>query len=65
MFYGLSVPEHDPSLLTGHIMWDVADPNTFFQTNWAVAGSGTNVSAYNFLDLRLSRQIDLLRNTLL
>jgi len=63
MYYGLGVPEHDPTHLTGYIRWDTADPNNFFQTNWTTAGNGTNVSAYNFLDFRLSRQPDVSMNS--
>ncbi len=50
------VPNHDASLRGGSISWTTAGPNTFFQTNWTAAGSGTNISSYTTLELRVSRQ---------
>ena len=50
------VPNHDSSLRGGAISWTTAGPNTFFQTNWTAAGSGTNISSYTTLELRVSRQ---------
>lgn len=55
-----SVPNHDPIQRAGVISWLQAGPNTFFQTNWADEGGGRDISGYQTLDLRVSRQADTL-----
>jgi hypothetical protein len=49
------IPEHDFSMQGGRIEWTSASSSTFFQTNFAPAGSGFNLTGYRFLDLRLER----------
>ena len=59
-----SVPNHntgDPYGRFGHqqaaaISWTAAGSNTFFQTNWTAAGTGRDISAFQTLDLRVSRR---------
>ncbi len=51
-----SVPNHDPSLRSGHISWTAAGANTYFQTNWTAAGTGMSIAPYTTLELRVSRQ---------
>jgi hypothetical protein len=50
------VPEHDSSLRAGAISWTSAGQNTYFQTNWTAAGTGSDISSYTTLELRFSRQ---------
>lgn len=40
----------------GAISWTTSGPDTFFQTNWAAAGTGKDISNFLTLDLRVSRQ---------
>jgi hypothetical protein len=49
------IPEHDISMQGARIEWTNASSSTFFQTNFAAAGSGFNLTSYQFLDLRLDR----------
>jgi hypothetical protein len=46
---------HDPSLRAGFIEWQNPSPSTYFQTNFAAAGSGLNLSSYQNLDFRVDR----------
>jgi hypothetical protein len=50
------VPNHSAQQRAAHVEWIGAGPSTFFQTNWTPPGSGKDVSAYQTLDFRLSRQ---------
>ncbi len=60
----LSVPNHstgDPYGRFGQqqaaaVSWTASGANTFFQTNWAAAGTGKDISAFQTLDLRISRR---------
>jgi hypothetical protein len=38
------------------ISWTTSGSSTFFQTNWMATGTGADISGYQTLDLRLSRQ---------
>lgn len=39
-----------------HISWTSANPpNRYFQSNWAAAGQGVNLSGYQTIDLRIDR----------
>ncbi len=57
------VPNHDVSLRAGVMSWSSGGANSFFQTNWTPAGSGTNISGYTTLELRVSRQNSSLNTT--
>jgi len=48
------VPNHDVSLRAGIISWMEAGGH--FQTNWTDQGAGADISGYQTLDLRVSRQ---------
>jgi hypothetical protein len=52
------VPEHDDTLHAASINWLSAGSNTYYQTNWAAAGAGTDVSSFLNLDFRISRQLN-------
>jgi hypothetical protein len=54
------VPNHSPVQRAALISW--SDPGGFLQTNWAADGSGTDISGYKTLDLRVSRQFNLSLN---
>ena len=51
-----TVPNHAAVQRAGQISWSSADDANYFQSNWASAGSGNDVSAFETLDLRVSRQ---------
>jgi len=59
-----NVPEHtgpdaygrQNTQRAGNISWRAAGDNVFFQTNWKPAGVGDDISAFQTLDLRISRQ---------
>ena len=57
------VPEHDTSLRAGVISWTSAGQNTYFQTDWTAAGTGSDISSYTTLELRVSRQNSNLNTT--
>ena len=57
------VPEHDPTLRAGIISWTAAGQNTYFQTNWTAAGTGSDISSYTTLEVRFSRQNSGLNST--
>ena len=57
-----SIPQHAGSLRGGDIAWSAAGSNVYFQTNFAVPGSGFNLQSYQTLDLRLDRVDDSTRN---
>ncbi|MGI8732140.1 MAG: hypothetical protein ACR2LM_02430 [Pyrinomonadaceae bacterium] len=66
--YGGSNPPPCPTpspiaqaLRVGNITWETASCSNYFQVNWASAGE--NVTGYNTLDFRVSRQIDTTRNS--
>jgi hypothetical protein len=46
---------HDASLRWGFVHDVVPSASTFFQTNFAPAGMGLNLTSYNFLDFRVDR----------
>ena len=50
------VPNHSVVQRAAQVEWNGAGPSTFFQSNWTAPGSGQDVSAYQTLDFRLSRQ---------
>jgi hypothetical protein len=56
------VPNHDSSQRAAMILWEAA--GGYFQTNWADVGSGNNVSMYQTLDLRVSRQFNTLNGAI-
>ena len=41
---------------TAAISWATSGANTFFQSNWAAPGTGRDISAFQTLDMRLSRR---------
>ncbi len=51
-----SVPNHSPVQRAGQISWTSSGDATYFQSNWAAAGTGNDISGFKTLDLRLSRQ---------
>lgn len=56
------VTNHDANLHAARIDWLSSGPNTFYQTNWAPAGAGTDVSSFQNLDFRISRQLNVVDN---
>jgi hypothetical protein len=46
---------HDPSLSVGFIHDVEASSSTFFQSNWAPAGEGFDLTSYDYLDFRVDR----------
>jgi len=56
------VPEHDPDLHAGLVNWLAAGPNTFYQDNWAPPDEGLDVSSFQNLDFRVSRQPNVVDN---
>lgn len=46
---------HDPSLSGAWIHDVVAGSSTFFQSNWSSAGTGFDLTGYDYLDLRADR----------
>lgn len=52
-----SVPEEDPSQRAASITWQAGGDATFFQTNWRPIGTGADITGFQTLDLRLSRQV--------
>jgi hypothetical protein len=57
------IPEHDNAHDGGTISWTTASSSNFFQSNFANAGSGINLSSYQNLDLRVDRARDATLNT--
>jgi len=53
-----SISEHEPTHSAGTISWTTAGNSTFFQSNWAVSGSGFDLSTFQYLDLRVDRSRD-------
>lgn len=47
---------HEAGQRGAAITWTTASANTYFQSNFAAAGSGRDVSPYAFLNLRVARQ---------
>ena len=56
------VPNHDSSQRAAIILWEAA--GGYFQTNWADVGSGNDISTYQTLDLRVSRQFNTLNGVI-
>ena len=52
------VPDHDSGLKSGKIFWTAAGTDTYFQSNWRAPGSGNNITSYQTLDFRISRQLN-------
>jgi hypothetical protein len=53
------VPNHDPALtlLKGALInWSASTNEKYFQSNWSTDGTGINISGYQTLDFRVSRQ---------
>ncbi len=50
-----TISPHDPSHRGAFIDDIVASASTYFQSNWAPAGSGFDLTSYDFLDLRANR----------
>jgi hypothetical protein len=48
--------QHDSTLRVGAVSWASAGSNRFFQTNFAASGSGFNLTSYQYLDVRVTRQ---------
>ncbi|WP_437938196.1 cellulose binding domain-containing protein [Sorangium sp. So ce341] len=46
------VSQHDPSHRGARIHGVVAGSSTFFQSNWSAAGTGFDLTGYDYLDLR-------------
>lgn len=57
-----TLPEHDAALRGATISWSAPGAGTFFQTNWAAAGSGIDLTSYSSLDLRIDRARDTTLN---
>ncbi len=53
-----AVPNHSPVQRAALISWD--SPGGTLQTNWTDVGTGTDISGYATLDLRVSRQTSTL-----
>jgi hypothetical protein len=56
------IPEHDDGLHGATISWSAPGAATLFQTNWAAAGSGIDLTPYTSLDLRIDRARDTTLN---
>jgi hypothetical protein len=56
------VPNHDSSQRAAMILWEAA--GGYFQTNWADVGSGNDISTYQTLDMRVSRQFNTLNGAI-
>lgn len=52
----------DPNQHAAVVDWLSSGSNTYYQTNWAVAGAGTDVHDFLNLDFRVSRQLNLVDN---
>jgi hypothetical protein len=50
------MPFDDPSQRAAFISWNSPSGTAFFQTNWAAPGTGRDISGFDSLDLRVSRQ---------
>src|SRR5262249_21220157 len=51
------VPNHDPvAQRAGVISWSTAAEDVYFQSNWTGAGNGMDISGFQTLDFRMSRQ---------
>lgn len=57
-----SVQEHDPNQHAVIVDWLSSGSNTYYQTNWAAAADGTDVSNFLNLDFRISRSANLADN---
>jgi hypothetical protein len=56
------VKNHDDGLSAAAIVWEEATPAKTFEAGWRGPGGSADVSGYQTLDFRLSRQLDLTRN---
>lgn len=54
--HGLVGNRHESGQRGAALSWTSASANTYFQSNFAAAGSGRDVSPYAFLNLRVARQ---------
>jgi hypothetical protein len=54
--HGLVGNRHESGQRGAAISWTSASANTYFQSNFAAAGTGRDVSPYAFLNLRVARQ---------
>jgi Bacterial Ig domain/IPT/TIG domain len=57
-----TVDNHDSNLHAALINWLSSGANTYYQDNWAAAGSGIDVSSFLNLDFRISRQLNVVDN---
>jgi len=53
------VLNHDADLHAGTVDWLSSGANTYYQDNWAPAGAGLDVSSFQNLDFRISRQLNI------
>jgi hypothetical protein len=53
------VLNHDADLHAGFVDWLSSGSNTYYQNNWAPAGGGLDVSSFQNLDFRISRQLNV------
>ncbi|HEX8492476.1 MAG TPA: SBBP repeat-containing protein [Pyrinomonadaceae bacterium] len=58
------VPNHDASLTAAIVSWTAPSSGDapYFQTNWTEAGKGSDISNYQTLDIRISRQFNAVQN---
>lgn len=56
------VENHDPSLSAGLVTWTASGNNIFFQTNWKGPGNTIDVSNFQMLELRVSRELNAALN---
>jgi len=54
------VPEHDPALAAASITWTSSGSNQYFQSTWKIPNSYLDVSDFQTLDFRVSRQRSVL-----
>lgn len=54
--HGLAGNRHDSMQRAAAIAWTTSSANTYFQSNFTAAGSGRDLSTYQYLNLRVARQ---------
>lgn len=54
--HGTAGSRHDTGQRAAAISWSSASASTYFQSNFAAAGAGRDLSAYKYLNLRVARQ---------
>jgi hypothetical protein len=52
-----SVPEHDATLSAASIIWTSSGPNQYFQSTWKISNGYLDVTGFQTLDFRVSRQL--------